>query len=532
MPTQRTLERFALSASYIVLTWASSNVEALLEEHGSSLHGLATQQQALEKRQDLLAQERVPDFHELRDEYGAVRDCLTAANVVTTPNLCRHLSRRRVVWWKMETTDLSQKEPGLAMVLGSVMGVMSSMRLRETAHVADGLSKCLGLLKKRMPPDIYVLGGKNDSSPALCAVECFSPLRGEWQAVPPMRVSRYGCAAATLNGLLYVVGGHDGQKALASAERFDPTVKKWSRLPDMPTPRSRCAAVAVKGRLHVLGGRAESRLTSPQALPTERFDPRTCKWEALPAMPLAPLGCAAAELKGTIYAVGVNADRSMIVEVFDPAACTWSARAPVPRHRFGVAAASVAGSLYIAGGHNGQKEPAVAELERCDLRKQGHWEQLPPAPSARHGSAAAAAGGSFYLIGGDDGKSLATVERFDPMLKRWVTLCLRCTKHRSRHPAGGGAAGLGVGGEGQDLALQAKPRGAARGTPRSSFYTWIPDLDLPRGAPLPPTGLMHQLHVSKLEDFLKEVAGEPTSLTAKVDRARLSDGDRVRLYAL
>ena len=34
--------------------------EALLEEHGSSLHGLATQQQALEKRQDLLAQERVP----------------------------------------------------------------------------------------------------------------------------------------------------------------------------------------------------------------------------------------------------------------------------------------------------------------------------------------------------------------------------------------------------------------------------------------------------------------------------------------
>ncbi|CAK8985297.1 unnamed protein product [Durusdinium trenchii] len=410
-----------------------SNVEALLEEHGSSLHGLATQQQALEKRQDLLAQEAqqrnlqlhelrrehrklLKDFHELRDEYGAVRDCLTAANVVTTPNLCRHLSRRRAP----RVFKRILEEPGLAMVLGSVMGVMSSMRLRETAHVADGLSKCLGLLKKRMPPDIYVLGGKNDSSPALCAVECFSPLRGEWQAVPPMRVSRYGCAAATLNGLLYVVGGHDGQKALASAERFDPTVKKWSRLPDMPTPRSRCAAVAVKGRLHVLGGRAESRLTSPQALPTERFDPRTCKWEALPAMPLAPLGCAAAELKGTIYAVGVNADRSMIVEVFDPAACTWSARAPVPRHRFGVAAASVAGSLYIAGGHNGQK--AVAELERCDLRKQGHWEQLPPAPSARHGSAAAAAGGSFYLIGGDDGKSLATVERFDPMLKRWVTL--------------------------------------------------------------------------------------------------------------
>ena len=109
------------------------------------------------------------------------------------------------------------------------------------------------------------------------------------------------------------------------------------------------------------------------------------------------------------------------VEIFDPVKCSWSTLAPVPRHRFGVAAAPVAGSLYIAGGHDGQK--AVAELERCDLRQRGgHWEQLPPAPSARHRAAAAAAGGAFYLIGGDDGKSLASVERFDPISKRWVTL--------------------------------------------------------------------------------------------------------------
>lgn len=410
-----------------------SSVEALLEEHGQSLHGLVEQHEVLERRQAHLTQEALrrdgqlqelrrehrqllKDFHQMRDEYSAVRDCLTGAKVVSKPNLELHLSRRRAPRVLKRVVE----EPGLAITLGCVMGVIGSMRLRETSQsLSEGLGKCLKLLKKRMPPDIYVLGGKNDSSAALSTVECFNPLSGEWKAVPPMMVKRYGCAAATLGGLLYVVGGHDGQKAIGSAERFDPSSQKWSRLPNMLTPRSRCAAVPVQGRLHILGGRAESR-QAPQALPTERFDPTTCKWEALPAMPLAPLGCAAAELFGTIYAVGVNADRNMIVEVFDPSACSWSTLAPMPRHRFGVAAAPVAGSLYIAGGHNGQK--AVAELERCDLRRRGHWEQLPPAPSARHGSAAAAAGGFFYLIGGDDGKSLATVERFDPILKRWATL--------------------------------------------------------------------------------------------------------------
>lgn len=409
-----------------------SSVEALLEEHGQSLRSVLEQQQLLERRHDLLSQEvrqrngqlqdlrrehrqLLKDFHELRDEYSAVRDCLTQARVLRKAELELHLSRRRAP----RVLKRLLEEPGLALSLGCVMGVIGSMHLRETAQsLSDGLGKCLKLLKKRMPPDIYVLGGKNDSSAALCNVECFSPLRGEWQVMPPMTVKRYGCAACTLGNLLYVVGGHDGQKALGSAERFDPSASKWSRLPNMLTPRSRCAAVAVKGRLHVLGGRAESR-SVPHALATERFDPNTFKWEALPAMPLAPLGCAAAELHGSIYAVGVNADRNMIVEVFDSSASSWSTLAPMPRHRFGVAAAQVAGSLYIAGGHNGQK--AVAELERCDLRRRGHWEQLPCAPSARHGSAAAAAG-FFYLIGGDDGKSLATVERFDPILKRWATL--------------------------------------------------------------------------------------------------------------
>ncbi|CAE7725298.1 KLHL8 [Symbiodinium sp. CCMP2456] len=414
---------------------SKTSLEAVLAEQRSNLNGLITQTQQLEVQQDKLAEdarhtssllrdlrrehrELLKDFTQLREEFCAVRDCLTAANVVTKPAVNRNLSRRRAPMVLKKVLE----EPGLSLTFGSIAGVVGCLRVRETSKgLCGGISTCLPLLRKRMPPEIYVLGGKNDSSPALATAECFSPLHGEWRSLPPMAARRYGCAAATVNGLLYVVGGHDGHKVLASAERFDPTKGSWSRLPDMPTPRSRCAAVSMRGCLHVLGGRTcDGRPNA--ALPTERFDPARGVWQVLPASPLAHLGCAAAEVSGSIYAVGVSADRSMIVERFDPTSGSWSTLSAQPRHRFGVAAAAVAGALYVVGGHNGQK--AVAELERCELRSgaKARWDSLPPAPTPRHGAAATAAAGALYIVGGDDGQSLASVERFDTAAKQWCRL--------------------------------------------------------------------------------------------------------------
>ncbi|OLP81660.1 Kelch-like protein 4 [Symbiodinium microadriaticum] len=308
--------------------------------------------------------ELLKDFTQLREEFCAVRDCLTAANVVTKPAVNRNLSRRRAPMVLKKVLE----EPGLSLTFGSIAGVVGCLRVRETSKgLCGGISTCLPLLRKRMPPEIYVLGGKNDSSPALATAECFSPLHGEWRSLPPMAARRYGCAAATVNGLLYVVGGHDGHKEAKTTTNGDgPTGDlRSAAMTGTRTPRSRCAAVSMRGCLHVLGGRTcDGRPNA--ALPTERFDPARGVWQVLPASPLAHLGCAAAEVSGSIYAVGVSADRSMIVERFEPTSGSWSTLSAQPRHRFGVAAAAVAGALYVVGGHNGQK--AVAELERCELR--------------------------------------------------------------------------------------------------------------------------------------------------------------------
>ena len=61
-----------------------------------------------------------------------------------------------------------------------------------------------------------------------------------------MSVERSGCAAACIDGLLYVVGGEDGgEEALASAECYDPSTKQWRGLPDMSVARVDFVAVAL-----------------------------------------------------------------------------------------------------------------------------------------------------------------------------------------------------------------------------------------------------------------------------------------------
>merc|ERR1712032_517965 len=117
-------------------------------------------------------------------------------------------------------------------------------------------------LASKMPPDVYVFGGKDDASPALATVEQLSLDTREWQALPSMPTPRYGCAAAALAGWLYVVGGHDGKNTLAVAERFDIVAGTWEILEPMSTARSRCSAATAQGMLYVVGGNPRNQSTS------------------------------------------------------------------------------------------------------------------------------------------------------------------------------------------------------------------------------------------------------------------------------
>ena len=93
------------------------------------------------------------------------------------------------------------------------------------------------LLRKRKMPNagLMVIGGQDLAHNFTASVECFDPSIERWQALPDMNVPRGGCAAACIDGIVYVAGGFSESESepLASAECFNPWTGVWKRLPDI-----------------------------------------------------------------------------------------------------------------------------------------------------------------------------------------------------------------------------------------------------------------------------------------------------------
>ena len=82
-----------------------------------------------------------------------------------------------------------------------------------------------------------------------------------WTAESPIPTASAGLAAAVCQApptgsgeWVYAVGGTNNSNVLASLVGYDTVHKKWSALPSMPTARSGVAAATSPGRIHVLGG--------------------------------------------------------------------------------------------------------------------------------------------------------------------------------------------------------------------------------------------------------------------------------------
>ena len=99
---------------------------------------------------------------------------------------------------------------------------------------------------------IYVTGGSSfvKDPVMLSSAEVYDTVSNKWTSLPNMDEKREGCAAVSIDGKVYVVGGYDEhQRYLASCEMFDPDTNRWTRLPAMTQSRSYCAACAIDNKL-------------------------------------------------------------------------------------------------------------------------------------------------------------------------------------------------------------------------------------------------------------------------------------------
>jgi N-acetylneuraminic acid mutarotase len=281
----------------------------------------------------------------------------------------------------------------LAFLFGGGLAGAASPRWRTAAPVPVPRTEVTAALFGR---EIAVVGGFQANRQNSSRADAYSPSRNRWRRLPNLPVRVDHAMAAARGSELYLVGGYaPGGVALPTA--FVLRGGRWTALPPMPAPRAAGGVAVVRGKLYVVGG-----VEAPGRLAREAFayDFAAGRWSPIPGpRPREHLGAAA--LGGRVYAVAgrtsgleTNVD---IVEAYEPSSNRWRAIPRVPEARGGTAAAAVAGRIVSAGGEMPTGTIRTVYAYNPATRR---WTRLPSLPGPRHGLGLVGYRGRVYALAG------------------------------------------------------------------------------------------------------------------------------------
>ncbi|KAL8174398.1 UNVERIFIED_CONTAM: hypothetical protein K2H54_043810, partial [Gekko kuhli] len=275
-------------------------------------------------------------------------------------------------------------------------------------------------------------------------VECYNPLDHEWKVLGSVSRHRSGGGVASVNGSIYVVGGHDGVVCFSSVPRYEPETNLWKRDVAPISEAKRDVAVAeLGGYLYCVGGYDGLLCLST----VERYDPELNRWRRVAPMNRRRRGLGLAVLDGYLYAVGGSDGCSPLysepatekegtlsfvtVERYNPTEDRWTPCSPMRTCREYLGCATFQGKIYAVGGRDDVTE--LRSVERFDP-VANEWSAVMPMKSKRSKVSLAAANGYLLAIGGYDGTvHVTTVEAFDVEMNKWR----RFGNTQTCHPGGG-----------------------------------------------------------------------------------------------
>nr|PZN13951.1 MAG: hypothetical protein DIU78_26735 [Pseudomonadota bacterium] len=194
----------------------------------------------------------------------------------------------------------------------------------------------------------------------------YDPDTGDWtrKRDMPMGTDRASACVAVLDGKIYLFAGARGN-TVADSSYYDVAADEWHELPPLPEPREHCAAAAIDGKLYVAAGRIDS-ITGVRPA-TYEFDPATNQYTQKAPIPTPRGGVAAGVIDGKLFVIGGEGNPEHPqgvfpqIEAYDPKTDSWESYPPmdVPRHGFG--AAVIDDRIYLPGGANRQGGGATAE---------------------------------------------------------------------------------------------------------------------------------------------------------------------------
>jgi len=328
-------------------------------------------------------------------------------------------------------------------------------------HVSAQWSEAPGLTQGRvLAQQAYAngkiwLGGGSTGSPEIAYASYIgssvssttilnSPGGTSWTAAAAMAFGRVGGYAGTINGHIYIVGGHTSASVVnnqiqmnfaVNSLEYDPVTNSYTARPAPPVLVTGAAGVTVGTKLYLFGGITVGDNGFEFGNWCQVYDITTNTWEIYSTpTPMTTFYSTASAIGQTIYLMGgTNIDpntgaaaikKSVYKGVVGPGSITWT---PVKDYPIAVASAAsgvLNGKLYVAGGE--LTTGATNKVYRYDEagNKWDAWYSLPTPGSNVNtlvndgtslffvgGSGAGSASTKVYKLGEGSATAVASIDR-------------------------------------------------------------------------------------------------------------------------
>ncbi len=220
---------------------------------------------------------------------------------------------------------------------------------------------------------LYVLGAMQLSGFSFVAVgDCFvyDPVADTWSSLDAIPVgSERGSAAMGVLGDRIVLAGGLREDAIADVIAYNIESASWeTELPPLPEPTDHLVGATVDGVLYAIGGRDGGINSIKDSVVS--FSIGDSQWQARAPMPTARGGAAVGVVQGKIIVVGGEGNPAAgngvfsQTEMYDPVLDSWSSLPDMPFPRHGMGAAGIGKTLFVPGGASKQGFGATATSER------------------------------------------------------------------------------------------------------------------------------------------------------------------------
>ena len=215
---------------------------------------------------------------------------------------------------------------------------------------------------------IYIIGGRYDSATNLIksnTIEEYDPITDIWTTKYTMKNSRSNFAAASINGMIYIIGGYGPNSTL---DKYDPINNTMTSLANLPTPRFDFACSVLNEELYVIGGIDISNGSPIYLRNVEKYNPTANSWTKLLSSNYGGRGIACSSYDGKIYKTGGSnsnfaslEENAKYFEVYDSKENDWTLKTNIQSPRYFGVSEELNGKIYVIGGNNSTSCLSIVE---------------------------------------------------------------------------------------------------------------------------------------------------------------------------